>query len=392
MRAVGLDEAGQPALGEVPEPDGSGETVDVVVCGLCGTDVQKLGRAAAGTVLGHEVVAKVETDDESRSSTICPAASATAAGPGTRPPVRGSRSRRSFRAASRSARALQKTIALPDEIDDATGTFAEPLACVLRAVERIPRGRVLVVGYGFAGLLFTQALVRRGDDVFASDPLTHRLELALGYGVQPADGEPVDAAVLCPHAGLDGALAALEPGGTLLLFSWLVDPAAVDFEAVLRRELTLIGSCSATPAAMREAIALLPELDPIPTVTLPPSASPRASTSTAATRPPRSSSRRGERSSTTGPCDLRVEEVPRPEPGPGDVLVQVEVALTDGTDAKASVAGTPCCSRSYRAPSGTSSAASTSPRGAAWSRPLGSVRRLCTPWREETLARTSSRS
>jgi L-iditol 2-dehydrogenase len=34
------------------------------------------------------------------------------------------------------------------------------------------------------------------------------------------------------------------------------------------------------------------------------------------------------------PGDLRVEEVPRPEPGPGDVLVQVELALTDGTDVK----------------------------------------------------------
>jgi L-iditol 2-dehydrogenase len=34
------------------------------------------------------------------------------------------------------------------------------------------------------------------------------------------------------------------------------------------------------------------------------------------------------------PGDLRVEEVPRPEPRPGDVLVQVEVALTDGTDLK----------------------------------------------------------
>jgi L-iditol 2-dehydrogenase len=34
------------------------------------------------------------------------------------------------------------------------------------------------------------------------------------------------------------------------------------------------------------------------------------------------------------PGDLRCEEVPDPEPGPGDVLVQVEVALTDGTDAK----------------------------------------------------------
>jgi L-iditol 2-dehydrogenase len=42
-----------------------------------------------------------------------------------------------------------------------------------------------------------------------------------------------------------------------------------------------------------------------------------------------------------GPGDLRLEEVPRPEPGPGDVLVQVEVALTDGTDAKAFKRGHP---------------------------------------------------
>lgn len=34
-----------------------------------------------------------------------------------------------------------------------------------------------------------------------------------------------------------------------------------------------------------------------------------------------------------GPGDVRLEDVPQPEPGPGDVLVQVEVALADGTDA-----------------------------------------------------------
>ncbi len=42
-----------------------------------------------------------------------------------------------------------------------------------------------------------------------------------------------------------------------------------------------------------------------------------------------------------GPGDLRLEEVPDPVPGPGDVLVQVEVALTDGTDAKAFARGHP---------------------------------------------------
>jgi L-iditol 2-dehydrogenase len=35
-----------------------------------------------------------------------------------------------------------------------------------------------------------------------------------------------------------------------------------------------------------------------------------------------------------GPGDLRVEDVPDPQPGRGDVLVQVELALTDGTDLK----------------------------------------------------------
>jgi L-iditol 2-dehydrogenase len=42
-----------------------------------------------------------------------------------------------------------------------------------------------------------------------------------------------------------------------------------------------------------------------------------------------------------GPGDLRLEELPKPEPGPGDVLVEVEVALTDGTDARTFQRGHP---------------------------------------------------
>jgi L-iditol 2-dehydrogenase len=42
-----------------------------------------------------------------------------------------------------------------------------------------------------------------------------------------------------------------------------------------------------------------------------------------------------------GPGDLRLEEVPEPEPETGDVVVQVEVALTDGTDAKTFERGHP---------------------------------------------------
>ncbi len=52
------------------------------------------------------------------------------------------------------------------------------------------------------------------------------------------------------------------------------------------------------------------------------------------------------------PGDLRVEEVPRPEPGPGEVLVQVEVALTDGTDLKTYRRGHPLLARTSPAPFG----------------------------------------
>ena len=58
MRAVVLDAVGEPALADVAEPAPPGELVTVLACGLCGSDVEKIGLAAPGTVLGHEVVAR----------------------------------------------------------------------------------------------------------------------------------------------------------------------------------------------------------------------------------------------------------------------------------------------------------------------------------------------
>ena len=268
MRALALDHAGRPTLTDVPEPGGAGEVVHVRACGLCGTDVQKIGRYPEGTVLGHEVVAERENGGRVALAHHLPCGRCERCRAGHESTCE------EFRAATivpggfaERVRA-REAIPLPDEIDDATATFAEPLACVLRAVERVPRGRVLVVGCGFSGVLFVQALVRRGDDVFVHDPLEARLDLAERYGARPLEGT-VDAAVLCAHAGLDGALAALEPGGTLLVFSWLVEPAPVDLEAVLRRELSIVGSCSATPETMRAAVDLLPELEKIQVTVLP---------------------------------------------------------------------------------------------------------------------------
>ena len=255
MRAVVLDEHGQPALSDVAEPDGAGELVRVLACGLCGSDVEKIGAAPAGTVLGHEVVADrggrrvalvhhlpcgecercrsghESTCDTFRAATIVPGGFAERAN-------------------------ASETVPVPDGIDDATATYAEPLACVLRAAERLPRGRVLVVGNGFVGRLFGAVLRRRGDDVFAVDADSRR------HRGDP--GGPVDAAVLTAPGGATEAADALVPAGTLLVFA---PSAPLELDAVYRRELTVLGSRSATPRHMREAISLLPELDlPEPTV------------------------------------------------------------------------------------------------------------------------------
>ncbi len=258
MRAVVLDDTGQPALAEIGEPAGSGELMAVQACGLCGSDVEKLGSAHAGTVLGHEVVAR--TDDDRRLALVH-----------HRPCGRCARCRaghestcEQFAASTivpggfaERVRAIDG-VELPDAVDDVAGTFAEPLACVLRGAERVPCGRVLVVGHGFVGRLFAAVLRQRGDEVFVRDVALDR------DGARP-DG-PVDAAVLCAPGGAADALASLEPGGTLLVFA---SGSALDTDLVYRRELQVVGSRSATPAHLRRAVELLPALEPIETEVLP---------------------------------------------------------------------------------------------------------------------------
>jgi L-iditol 2-dehydrogenase len=52
------------------------------------------------------------------------------------------------------------------------------------------------------------------------------------------------------------------------------------------------------------------------------------------------------------PGDLRIDDVPKPEAGPGEVLVQIELALTDGTDLKTYRRGHPLLLRETPAPFG----------------------------------------
>jgi L-iditol 2-dehydrogenase len=246
-----LDTEGQPRLAEVPEP--GGETMTVLGCGLCGSDVEKIGRAPAGTVLGHEVVAR--RPDGTRLALVhhLPCGECERCRAGHESTCERFAAPTIVPGGFAEQVAVADGVELPAGVDDAVGTYVEPLACVLRGAERVPRGSVLVVGHGFVGRLFAAVLRRRGDEVYALDARPERSG--------PPPHGPVDAAVLCaPAAPLD----AVAPGGTVLVFA---DAGPVDLDDVYRRELTLTGSRSATPRHMREAAALLPQLDvPEPTV------------------------------------------------------------------------------------------------------------------------------
>jgi L-iditol 2-dehydrogenase len=259
VRAVVLDANGLPELAELPEPAGPGVLVRVRACGLCGSDVEKLGRAAAGSVLGHELEGVLESGERVTVMHRVPCGSCERCRGGHESTCESFAEARidpgGFAECLRATHAL----ALPAAIAELEGVWVEPLACVLRAAEQVPSGRVLVVGCGAIGQLWVQALKRRGDEVVAADVRADRLDHACRLGAV-SDAGTVNAAVLTAHAGLNDAISRLEPGGTLLVFAAPPGDVPVALDVVYRRELHVTGSRSASPAHFSAALELLPEL------------------------------------------------------------------------------------------------------------------------------------
>jgi L-iditol 2-dehydrogenase len=251
VRGVQLTVDGRPVVtAGLPEPEGPGEPVDIVACGLCGSDIEKLTPAYAGTVLGHEVVAR--TVEGRRVALVhhnaCGACARCLDGHES---LCESFVAPTILPGGFAERALaQAWVDVPSNLDDARATMVEPLACVLRGARHVPPGRILVVGHGFIGHLFAAYLRHRGDVVFCVDADPRR------NGPEP-DG-PVDAAILCGTGGVETALRAVRAGGTLLVFANAGDIPA---HRIYRGELTLVGVRSAAPQLMAEAASLLPALE-----------------------------------------------------------------------------------------------------------------------------------
>jgi L-iditol 2-dehydrogenase len=170
-------------------------------------------------------------------------------------------------------------VPVPDAMPDARAVFMEPLACCLRALDRVSLlegDSCLVVGAGAVGLLFVPLLRDRAVTVLVSDMRKERIALAQHWGAA-AGGVPGtdDIAKLCRNhsagrgvdvviltvvneASLALALAALRDGGTVLLFGGKpghsVDMPVWD---IWLREINVVTSYSATPDGLRRAMAVL---------------------------------------------------------------------------------------------------------------------------------------
>jgi L-iditol 2-dehydrogenase len=157
--------------------------------------------------------------------------------------------------------------------------FMEPLACCLRALERVPvqaGDTVAVVGVGSIGMLFVPLLKHQGAQVIAVDVREDRLSLARDWGAVAtslaSSGDlPLKAKALSDNRGADVvvltttnaetvrlALATLRDGGVIIPFG--VKPGAelpFDFWQIYRREISIVTSYSATPLGLTHAMELL---------------------------------------------------------------------------------------------------------------------------------------
>jgi len=277
-----------------PDPvAGAGEVVcRVLACGVCGSDVSASWVARkVPAVLGHEVCGEVVQVGEGVTSvgvgervvihhhapcgecrrcrrgheTLCDRFRATALDPG------------GFADCVRVPADLVDELLPLGDLDPERGTFVEPLACVLRAFERVglhPGDTLLVVGAGTSGLLaIAAAHARAVDVVWVREPRAERLARALALGAARHAEELVDVALVCTPArqAIMDAAAAVAPGGALCLYAPPSPGERLDLDAfaLYMNEAEVHASYSAGPADMRAALELLAgrRIDPLPFVT-----------------------------------------------------------------------------------------------------------------------------
>jgi L-iditol 2-dehydrogenase len=273
--------------------------VKVAACGVCPTDIKKIqfGTVPPPRVFGHETagtIARVGALTRNfrvgqrvalhhhvpclncracrhRAFAQCPQYKKTGITAGFEPAGGG------FSEYVRVMRfVLPGVVTIPARNTFEEGAMLEPVNTVLKAIRRLfllPGDRVLVIGQGPIGLLFTRLLTLQGIHVLASDLIATRLRLAERLGAKrvfdvrrkpiassstPAD---VDAAIVTIPSddAVRTAQSSVRGGGQILLFAHTRkgDRTDLDLSTVCVQEKDLIGSYSTDFTLQKEVARII---------------------------------------------------------------------------------------------------------------------------------------
>jgi L-iditol 2-dehydrogenase len=132
---------------------------------------------------------------------------------------------------------------LPDSLSDADGVMLEPLGVAIHAVDLAhlrPGMSVGVFGCGPIGLLVVQmARLSGASNIFASEPLLHRIQAAQALGAMNWTAEKtVDVAfeVAGENSAVEDAVTAAKPGGRVILVGIPADDHTTFSASVARRK------------------------------------------------------------------------------------------------------------------------------------------------------------
>jgi threonine dehydrogenase-like Zn-dependent dehydrogenase len=248
----------------VPEPPPGEARIRVTVAGLCHTDLELArGYYPYAGVLGHEFVGIVErapSDPTWEGRRVVGEINATC---GACPTCLAGRSshceRRTVLGIVDRDGAFAEYLALPtanlhvvpDAVPDDVAVFTEPVAAAFQilaqvAIERTTR--VVVFGDGKLGQVIAQVLATTGCalTVVGRHPrkLAHLTARGIATQVDPPAPRSADVVVDCTgrREGLQSALAALRPRGTLVLKSTFAGDTSLNLSAIVVDEITIVGS------------------------------------------------------------------------------------------------------------------------------------------------------
>lgn len=262
-----------------------GAVVKVLGCGLCGSDIVKLKQHISkdGTVLGHEIVAKIvniDSDTDFKTGDVIITSHHIPCGKCEYCKNGNVSMCRHFKETNIKPGGFSELVFVseehlknvaylkPENLTNDEAAFYEPLGCCIRAVKRAglrQNSTTLVVGLGSIGILMAQALKAFGMNVVGCDLISSRVELLKSLGI-----EAFNVTDMCDSIKADGvfmtsgsdkalptALKYVRDGGKILVFSSTPMNTGYANNEIYYRELTVLGSYSPSPADLKDSFELL---------------------------------------------------------------------------------------------------------------------------------------